>query len=69
MRNKIRFKAISKESGEVVRGYYWQNQGIGYIVEDNEEIQPPIRRTYAVFPETVEAFNIDEEEQDGIERR
>ncbi len=63
MRNMIRFKAISKKDGEVVKGYYWENLGIGYIIDDNEEIQPPIKRTHEVFPETVEAFNVDEEEQ------
>ena len=53
----IRFKGISLRTGEEVTGWYWENQGIGYIVEDNENIQPPIRRTYAVDPETVTVVN------------
>ena len=40
-------------NGEEVRGWYWENLGIGYIITKDESIQPPIRRHYQVDPATV----------------
>ena len=51
-KDDIEFVGITVE-GEEVRGYYWENLGIGYIITKEESVQPPIRRHYAVDPATV----------------
>lgn len=39
--------------GTEVRGWYWENLRIGYIITKDESIQPPIIRHYAVDPTSV----------------
>lgn len=51
-KDDIEFVGITAK-GEEVRGYYWENLGIGYIITKEESVQPPIRRHYAVDPATV----------------
>lgn len=51
-KDDIEFVGATAE-GEEVRGWYWENLGIGYIITKDESVQPPIRRHYAVDPATV----------------
>lgn len=51
-KDDIEFVGITKDGAEV-RGRYWENLGIGYIITKEESVQPPIRRHYAVDPATV----------------